>query len=157
MNAAVLPGALQGLSVLAVEDEALVAMCLEDILLDLGCAVLGPAARVHQALKLLDTEHVDIAVLDVNVAGEVVFPVADKLKALGVPFIFATAYGVAGVIAIHREADRAAEALHLRQPASCTRAMPVPVTAMMRSMLQRCLPRIGRSQCETERRIHTER
>jgi CheY-like chemotaxis protein len=88
---------LAGLHVLAVEDESLVAMWLEDLLADLGCLVVGPANSVAAALVLLDQQPVDAAILDINIAGERVFPVADRLTALNVPFVFATGYGVSGV------------------------------------------------------------
>jgi CheY-like chemotaxis protein len=94
---------LAGLRILAVEDEALVAMYLEDLLVDLGCLVVGPAARVETAVHLLETQHVDAAILDVNVAGEKVFPVADRLVRLGVPFLFSTGYGAAGLSSHHME------------------------------------------------------
>lgn len=81
------------LRVLIVEDEAEVALQLEDMLGDLGCNVVGPASRVGQALGLLDRQPIDAAVLDLNVAGELVYPVADRLAERGVPFIFATGYG----------------------------------------------------------------
>jgi CheY-like chemotaxis protein len=93
---------LRGLRVLVVEDEALVALQLEDMLCDLGCAVVGPASRVHQALDLLDGQKVDAAVLDLNVAGELVYPVAEALSSRGLPFIFATGYGASGVNASYR-------------------------------------------------------
>jgi CheY-like chemotaxis protein len=88
---------LAGLHVLAVEDESLVAMWLEDLLTDLGCLVVGPANTIAAALRLLDQQSVDAAILDINIAGEKVFPVADRLTALNVPFVFATGYGVSGV------------------------------------------------------------
>ncbi len=93
---------LKGLRVLVVEDEALVALQLEDMLTDLGCAVIGPAARVHQALDLLDGFRLDAAVLDLNVAGELVYPVADALARRGIPFIFATGYGADGLAPPYR-------------------------------------------------------
>lgn len=93
---------LEGLNVLAVEDESLVAMFLEDLLIDFGCRVVGPAARVQDALQLLDDNEVHAAVLDVNVAGEEVFPVADRLALRGIPFVFATGYGVAGLAGAHQ-------------------------------------------------------
>jgi len=89
--------ALAGLRVLLVEDEAMVAMMIEDMLSDLGCLVIGPASRVSSALDLLDDEAIDAAVLDVNLGGEAVFPVADRLAAVGVPFVFSTGYGLAGL------------------------------------------------------------
>lgn len=94
---ATLQGRLAGLHVLAVEDESLVAMWLEDLLSDLGCVVVGPANTITAALTLLDQQPIQAAVLDINIAGEKVFPVADRLTALNVPFVFATGYGVSGV------------------------------------------------------------
>lgn len=84
--------ALQGARILLVEDEALVAMMLEDMLHDLGCVVVGPAARVDEAMQLLQGEAIDAAVLDVNLNNETVIPVAEALAARGVPFVFGTGY-----------------------------------------------------------------
>jgi CheY-like chemotaxis protein len=81
---------LSGRRVLVVEDETMVAWLLEDMLADLGCAIVGPAARVNQALAMLDA--VDAAVLDVNLNGQMSYPVADALAARGVPFVFSTGY-----------------------------------------------------------------
>jgi CheY-like chemotaxis protein len=84
---------LSGRRILVIEDEMMVAMLLEDMLTDLGCTVLGPAARVHQALTLIATTGApDAAVLDVNLNGQKSYPVADALLARGVPFLFATGY-----------------------------------------------------------------
>ena len=88
---------LDGLSVLVVEDEAPIALQLEDMLSELGCTVVGPASRVAQALQLLNDEKVDAAVLDLNIAGDLVYPVADALENRGLPYIFATGYGAAGL------------------------------------------------------------
>jgi len=93
---------LAGLHVLLVEDEALVAMMLEDMLGDLGCTVVGPAARLEDAQRLLDKEEIDAAVLDINLAGEKVFPVADRLDSNHVPFVFASGYGEAGLDQRHK-------------------------------------------------------
>ena len=94
--------ALAGRRILAVEDESLVAMFLEDLLVEFGCTVIGPASRVHDALTLLESNFVDGAVLDINLAGERVFPVADRLAELKIPFLFATGYGEAGLPDIYR-------------------------------------------------------
>jgi CheY-like chemotaxis protein len=81
-----------------VEDESLVAILLEDMLGDLGCAVVGPAANVTEALALVHRGEVDFALLDVNLGdGATSFVVADHLRACGVPFAFVTGYGVEGV------------------------------------------------------------
>ncbi|HEX3918128.1 MAG TPA: response regulator [Caulobacteraceae bacterium] len=80
--------------ILLVEDEGLVALMLEDMLEDLGFEVACSAATVAQALSWLDAGGaLDLALLDVNLGGEPVFPVADALKARGVPFAFSTGYG----------------------------------------------------------------
>ncbi|WP_304171581.1 response regulator [Phenylobacterium aquaticum] len=93
---------LAGLRVLIVEDEMMVSMLIEDMLGDLGCHVVGPAARLDEALALAENAEIDCAVLDVNLGGQSTFPVADLLRAKGVPFAFATGYGDAGL----REVDR---------------------------------------------------
>jgi CheY-like chemotaxis protein len=79
--------------VLLVEDEMMVAMLVEDMLSDFGCAVIGPATRVDDALKLVGEGKIDVAILDVNLNGHETYPVADALVALGIPFVFATGYG----------------------------------------------------------------
>ena len=90
--------ALPGRRILVVEDESLVAMLLETILEDMGCTPVGPVATVEDGLAIAtDAERLDAALLDVNVAGRQVFPVADALKAAGVPFIFSTGYGEGGL------------------------------------------------------------
>ena len=89
---------LSGRRVLLVEDEALVAMLLETILEDMGCIPVGPAATVDDGLVMAaTTAPLDAALLDVNVAGRQVFPIAEALKARGVPFVFSTGYGESGL------------------------------------------------------------
>ena len=83
---------IKGLRVLVVEDQAPIALQLEDMLVESDCEVVGPASRVEQALRLLGENSVDAAVLDLNVAGELVYPVADALEARGLPYIFVTGY-----------------------------------------------------------------
>jgi CheY-like chemotaxis protein len=83
---------LLGRRILVVEDEMLVLMCIEDMLADLGCESVTTAASVVQAISLIDAHVFDAAMLDMNLNGTKSFPVADKLAALGVPFIFATGY-----------------------------------------------------------------
>jgi DNA-binding response OmpR family regulator len=91
------PTKLTGRRVLVVEDEALVSMLIEDELRDAGATVLGPALCVNDAVRLIEAATADggisAAVLDINLDGRHVEPVADKLAALGVPFLFATGYG----------------------------------------------------------------
>jgi CheY-like chemotaxis protein len=90
--------ALKGRRVLVVEDESLVAMLLETILEDMGCTPIGPISNVPEgAATARDEPDLDCALLDVNVAGQQVFPVADALKTRGVPFVFSTGYGEGGL------------------------------------------------------------
>jgi CheY-like chemotaxis protein len=90
--------ALSGRRVLVVEDESLVAMLLETILEDMGCTPVGPASNIDEGLALAtDGDPLDAALLDVNVAGRQVFPVAEALKERGVPFVFSTGYGEGGL------------------------------------------------------------
>lgn len=89
---------LNGRRVLVVEDESLVAMLLETILEDMGCTPIGPAPTVEDGLAAVaDEAAIDAALLDVNVAGRQVFPVAEALRARGVPFVFSTGYGEGGL------------------------------------------------------------
>lgn len=92
------------LRILLVEDEMLVAMNLEDMLLTLGHEVAGLANRLEAALALAREGDFDIAMLDVNLAGQPSFPVADALRERGLPFLFATGYGVAGIAEEYRSA-----------------------------------------------------
>jgi CheY-like chemotaxis protein len=62
------------------------------MLADLGCAVIGPAGSVNQALAMIEAEAIDVAVLDVNLNGEMSYPIADALGARDVPFVFVTGY-----------------------------------------------------------------
>jgi DNA-binding NtrC family response regulator len=84
---------ISGRKILVVEDEMIVAWLLEDMLAELGCAVIGPAASINQALAMIDAEAIDAAVLDVNLNGQMSYPIADVLAARGVPFVFSTGYG----------------------------------------------------------------
>ena len=84
---------LSRLKVLIVEDEPLVAMDVEHMLADSGCTVIGPATSLKQALRLINEEAVDGAVLDVNLRGEMVFPLADALAGQAIPFVYVTGYG----------------------------------------------------------------
>ena len=82
---------------LLVEDEALVAMMMRDMLVELGFGVLGPFAHPGDALKALGSHPVDVAVLDVNLGGQLVYPVADALVQGGVPFVFVTGYAAESI------------------------------------------------------------
>lgn len=87
------PQLLGGCRILIVEDEYLLADDLREALLDVGADVIGPVGSVEEAMVLTrSTIPVHAAVLDINLRGEMIFPVADELMAHGVPFIFATGY-----------------------------------------------------------------
>ncbi len=85
---------LAGRRLMVVEDEFIVAMDLASRLEDLGAEIVGPAGTVEDALALVETQggRLDGAVLDINLHGARVYPVADRLAALGLPFVFTTGY-----------------------------------------------------------------
>jgi CheY-like chemotaxis protein len=95
--------ALRAKRVLVVEDELMIRMLLEDMLAELGCTVAASAARLDEALELAQNADFDIAVLDVNLNGQPIVPVADILAARGTPFVFATGYGERGLPTTHRD------------------------------------------------------
>jgi FixJ family two-component response regulator len=84
---------LEGLCVLVVEDEFLLAMELEALLEQRGCRVLGPVATIDRALAVLDNHRPAAAVLDVNLKGTRATPIAAALQDRGVPFVLVTGYG----------------------------------------------------------------
>jgi len=83
--------------VLVVEDEIMVAMLIEDMLIDLGIEVVGPAMDARTAFHLAEVTELDFALLDINLGGETSFSTADVLRGRGVRFAFVTGYGIAGV------------------------------------------------------------
>lgn len=94
--------ALAGLRVLLIEDDAMLAMALEMSLTNLGCEVVGLASNLKDGIPLAREAVIDGAILDVNLAGEKVYPIADILAARSIPFVFTTGYGIAGL----RDCDR---------------------------------------------------
>jgi CheY-like chemotaxis protein len=82
-----------GLRVLVVEDEPVVAMCLEDILDSLGCVTIGPASRLAEGLALAEQGGLDAAILDINLGGERSTAIAQALQERCIPFVFASGYG----------------------------------------------------------------
>ncbi len=87
--------------ILIVEDEALIAVMLSDMLVELGYDVAASASHISQAKDFLTAEKVDIALLDVNLGNEKIDTVADLLAERACPFIFTTGYGQAGLPAAH--------------------------------------------------------
>ena len=100
----------EALRVLLVEDEMLVCMDIEDMLEEFGYQVVGPAARVDQALEIIEQEPIDLAVLDINLGRETSYPIAERLSVHATPFMFTSGY--AKVDPLYR--DR----LHIQKPFS---------------------------------------
>jgi DNA-binding response OmpR family regulator len=94
---------LNGLRVLIVEDEALIAMMAEDMIDSLGCVVVGLAASVADAQTALVDTTFDVAILDVNLNGNTSMSLAAVLKQRGTPFAFTTGYGADGIDPEHRD------------------------------------------------------
>lgn len=89
--------ALSGNRILVVEDEAIVAMALTDLLHELGFKVVGPFGNLGDAATATGTANFDAAILDVNLDGQMIYRVADVLSKRGVPFVFVTGYGPEGI------------------------------------------------------------
>jgi CheY-like chemotaxis protein len=83
--------------VLLIEDESLVSMLIEDMLADLGYEVVEVVSRMDTALRATEDVTFDFAMVDVNLAGQPTYPIADRLAASGIPFVFVTGYGVEGL------------------------------------------------------------
>ncbi|MFN7191989.1 MAG: response regulator, partial [Rhodospirillales bacterium] len=88
----------KGIRVLAVEDSFMVVSMLEIVFDSFGWTMVGPAARVSQALALIESETVDAALLDVNLDGEMSWEVASALQARGIPFVLSTGYEIAQLL-----------------------------------------------------------
>jgi CheY-like chemotaxis protein len=84
---------LVGKRVLIVEDESLVAMLIEGLLEECECIIIGPYGTVEKALEVARSETFDLAVLDVNLRGRMVYPVAELLSERHIPFLFLSGYG----------------------------------------------------------------
>lgn len=89
---------LQGIRVLLIEDESLLCLMFEDILAELGCRVAGVASNLKQAFDIVHArDDIDVALLDVKLGEQSVFPVASELVKRGVPMVFSTGMGVEGL------------------------------------------------------------
>jgi DNA-binding response OmpR family regulator len=82
----------KNIRVLVIEDEALVGMMIEDFLGDFGYSVVGPIENLEAAVFLAATEHIDVAVVDINISGQVATAVADKLIDREIPFLFVSGH-----------------------------------------------------------------
>jgi CheY-like chemotaxis protein len=92
-----------GGSVFLVEDEVMIRMMVADMLEELGYSVAAEAGEINEAIRLVQCTHFDLAILDVNVNGKVISPVAELIKASNRPFIFATGYGSSGLPEEYRD------------------------------------------------------
>jgi DNA-binding NtrC family response regulator len=92
-----------GCSVFLVEDEVMIRMMVADMLEELGYTIAGEAGEISQAIRLAQSTEFELAILDVNVNGHMITPVAELIKARNLPFIFATGYGAAGVPREYRD------------------------------------------------------
>ncbi len=96
--------ALEDLYVLVVEDEAIIAMLIEDTLIDIGCKRVEVAPSIERALEVLSVNKPDFAILDLNLHGSRSYPVADALQTQGRPFVFLSGYGAKGLDGEYRDA-----------------------------------------------------
>jgi DNA-binding response OmpR family regulator len=83
---------LAGRRVLIIEDETMVAMMIEDVLAELGCTYTGPFGSIDAAMRAIEIESFDIALLDINLNGETSYPIARHLDRIGTPFVFISGY-----------------------------------------------------------------
>ena len=90
-------------SVFLVEDEVMIRMMVADMLEELGYTVAAEAGEIGEAVKLAQSTEFDLAILDVNVNGKVITPVAELINARNRPFIFATGYGSSGLPPEYRD------------------------------------------------------
>jgi CheY-like chemotaxis protein len=92
-----------GKRVLVVEDDAMIRMLLDDMLGELGYIVAAEAAHIDEAIEAVKTGEFDLAILDINVSGESISPVAEALAARGTPFVLATGYAEHGLPELYRD------------------------------------------------------
>jgi CheY-like chemotaxis protein len=90
-------GPMPNARLLIVEDEYLIRLLLEDMLIEFGCSIAAVASNLEDGKKAAETSEIDLAILDVNIDGQQVFPIADILRGRKLPFIFITGYGARGL------------------------------------------------------------
>ncbi len=96
---------IEDLHILVVEDEAIIAMLIEDTLLDIGCKSVEVASSIEKALEALKAKKPDFAILDLNLHGSRSYPIADSLQRAGRPFVFLSGYGAKGLDGNYQDAD----------------------------------------------------
>lgn len=111
--------------ILIVEDEFLLAMDLEYLLMKMGHIVVEVAIRVPEAIEFARDSDIDFAILDINVSGTQSFPVAEILRQRGIPFVFATGYGSAGLVDGYRDEPTLQKPYHPRELEDLIAATPI--------------------------------
>jgi len=109
---------LAGTRILLVEDDASISMMMEEFMETLGCVVVAAPSRLAAAAKQAAEGDFDMATLDINLAGELSYPVADILRSRAIPFLFVTGYGTLGVPDHLRDAPLLAKPFPMRQLAA---------------------------------------
>ena len=108
-----------------VEDEYLIRLLLEDMLVEFGCSIAAVASNIEDGKKAAQTAEIDLAILDVNIDGQQVFPIADILRGRGVPFIFITGYGARGLPEGYRDMPTLQKPFQVQDlKATLTRVLP---------------------------------
>jgi DNA-binding response OmpR family regulator len=119
---------LEGVRVLVVEDEFLVAAVIQDMLQAAGCVVSGPIPRVAEALDAVDHESFDAAILDINLGGIRIDPVADALDRRNVPFLFVTGYTTGALPAAYAERPRVCKPFKMADLLGALSRLVIPPT-----------------------------
>ena len=99
-------GVLEGKRILIVEDEFLLAVLIEETLQSFGCETIGPFTRLELGLQASRQESFDMAILDINLNGKMVYPLADELLARGIPYVFLTGYAAKDLPEAYRSQNR---------------------------------------------------
>ena len=106
---------LSGRRILLVEDEYMIAADMHQAFERLGSVVVGPASRVEDALAMIEVDEIDCAVLDINLGGEPVWPVADALYNSGVPFVFTTGYDQSAIPELYAKVPRCEKPVNMKR------------------------------------------
>lgn len=117
------PPPLQGRRILVVEDEMTISMILEDLLRAEGADIVGPVARLARAIDFASSEQIDAALLDLNIDGKAVYPVAAILAGRGIPFAFVSGYGAARLDELYRDRPILGKPFHVADLGRIVRLM----------------------------------